>query len=118
MYEYRATCLEVIDGDTIRAHVDLGFSTWHEERRLRLLGLDTPELHAKDSAVRLRAEAARDRVRGLLPVDATFTVRTVKDRQEKYGGYLASITLDDGTDLNALLLREKLAVPYSGGARG
>jgi len=28
MYEYKAECLRVVDGDTVDARIDLGFDTW------------------------------------------------------------------------------------------
>ena len=42
IYEYRAKCIRVIDGDTVHLEVDLGFrmSCHHH---FRLLGIDTPE---------------------------------------------------------------------------
>lgn len=107
----------VIDGDTIHASIDLGMSVWRDEPRLRLNGLNCDETHDRNPAKRAHGLAAKARVQALLPPGAMFTVRTLKDKTEKYGGYLAAVTLDDGTDLNALLLREGLAVPYDGGAR-
>ena len=32
MYTYNAKCLRVVDGDTIDAHIDLGFDTWKKIR--------------------------------------------------------------------------------------
>jgi micrococcal nuclease len=117
MYEHNAICTDVIDADTIRAHVDLGFSVWRDEKRLRLAGINAAEMHARDPAQRELAHRARERVLQLLPLGGLFTVRTDKDLREKFGGYLAHVTLADGTDLNALLLREGLAVSYDGGKR-
>jgi micrococcal nuclease len=117
MYDYRAQCTEVVDGDTIRAHIDLGFSVWRDEHRLRLDGINAPEMHSHDPAQRALAVRARDRVAQLLPPGGFCEVRTRKDAREKFGGYLAVVILADGTVLNDLLVREGLAVPYHGGAR-
>lgn len=117
LFEYRAQCTEVIDGDTLRMHVDLGFSVWRDERRMRLSGINAPELHSHDPAQRDKAKQARDRVYQLLPPGDVCTVRTQKDEREKFGGYLAEVILGDGTNLNELMLREGLAVPYHGEAR-
>lgn len=50
----RAQCIRVVDGDTADMFVDRGnhdYSTW----RVRLYGINTPELHAKSTAERTRA---------------------------------------------------------------
>lgn len=49
MYTYKMTLLRVIDGDTIVAMVDLGFSI-HRKTTIRLLEIDTPEIRGPDSA--------------------------------------------------------------------
>lgn len=43
MWEYRAACLHVLDGDTIRVLADTGFGGRHEID-VRLLGVSAPEL--------------------------------------------------------------------------
>ena len=47
MFEYNAICTRVIDGDTIDARVDLGFSVWFD-CRVRLMGIDAPETRTKN----------------------------------------------------------------------
>ncbi len=44
MYEYAATVVKVVDGDTVDLRVDLGF-TASVEVRMRLYGINTPEIH-------------------------------------------------------------------------
>ena len=117
MYDYQATLMRVVDGDTIDVLVDLGFHM-SVEMRLRLAGIDTPELHSPDDALRARAVRARARVIELLPLGVTFRVETIKDKTEKYGRYLAWITPAGATaTLNAMLVSEGLAKEYSGGER-
>lgn len=43
-YRYAVTIQRVIDGDTLVGDVDLGFRTWLHGVRIRLLGLDCPEI--------------------------------------------------------------------------
>ena len=43
LYHYRARLLRVVDGDTIDVELDHGFERMRSTRRLRLLGVDTPE---------------------------------------------------------------------------
>ena len=47
MFDYNAICTRVVDGDTIDARVDLGFSVWIE-CRVRLQGIDAPETRTKN----------------------------------------------------------------------
>ena len=47
MYEYSATLIKIVDGDTVDVLIDLGFNTTKKER-VRLLGIDTPESATKD----------------------------------------------------------------------
>lgn len=113
-YKYKAFIYNVVDGDTVDARVDLGF-TVSVDVRFRLAGLDTPELHSSDVVVREAAQRAKqftsDKVGG-----KDVLLESVK--ADKYGRWLAKIYLPDGTCLNDLLLSEHLAVDYSGGARG
>lgn len=109
MYEYQATPLNVVDGDTVDLRVDLGFGVYRVDR-FRLLGINTPELHAKDPAERKRANDAREKL-ALLLGTGPVVIQTVKDKQEKYGRYLARI-LANGMDVNAELVHLGLAVPY------
>ena len=43
MYKYKATVINVVDGDTFDPMVDLGFRIYHKVR-IRLLEIDTPEM--------------------------------------------------------------------------
>lgn len=111
-YIYDAMALRVVDGDTLDVEIDLGLDVRHRTR-LRLYGLDAPELHARDPRERERAEAARDRLIELV-ADRPLILRTIKDHREKYGRYLAEVTArgheDQLVDVNRTLLDEGLAV--------
>jgi micrococcal nuclease len=109
-----AIVTEVIDGDTIavRAQVWLGQIV---ETRVRLLGVDTPELRAACAGERLQAEAARDFVRH---ATAGGTVRLRDLSFDKYGGrVLARVELPGGRDLAEALFGADLARRYGGRQR-
>ena len=114
MYEYRARCVKVVDGDTFDFEIDLGFHITHRIR-VRLKDVDTPELNSKNAAEREHAHQATELAVGMLigagdPVPVT--IRTEKDRIGIYGRYTATVTFSDGEDLGALLIKrgmEKLA---------
>jgi len=109
MYEYRARCVHVVDGDTYDFLVDLGFHITHKVR-VRLKDVDTPEVRASTLLERRHAFQATEFCRvklgetGHIPV----TIKTEKDRLGKYGRYTASVTLADGSDLGQLLLEAGL----------
>jgi len=108
MYEYKAIITYVYDGDTLTADVDLGFKMWAKKIKLRLLGVDTPEIRTKDPAEKEAAYKARDRVRELC-MDKEVTMTSAG--KGKYGRWLATVNVD-GLDLAELLIAESLAVPY------
>ena len=54
MYTYKAKAISVYDGDTVTLVVDLGFKI-STEVKLRLEGIDTPELR-RDQATSERCE--------------------------------------------------------------
>ena len=61
MYTYKANLDRVVDGDTIDAHIDLGFDiTIH--KRIRLAGIDTPESRTRDLEEKARGLAAKDKL--------------------------------------------------------
>lgn len=108
---YRAYGLRVIDGDTIDLIVDVGLNVYTTER-VRVAGVNTPELRDPDFLTRERALGAMaftsERCAGKV-----FTVRTYKSGNEKFGRYLADIILPDGTSLAAELIAKGLGVPYT-----
>lgn len=108
MYEYKAKCLRILDGDTIEVLLYLGFGISFTEK-VRLYGIDTPETfrRKKDSEEYKAGMVAKNRVKELIK-GKEITVKTIKDKKGKYGRYLAIIYIDD-VNLNELLLSEGLA---------
>lgn len=104
MYVYRARITSVYDGDTVTADVDLGFSVWAHGEKLRLYGLDAPELRGSE---REQGLISRDWLREQI-LDKDVFIRTVADKKGKYGRYLAEIFLD-GININDQLVAEGLA---------
>lgn len=111
MYEYRATVIRVVDGDTVDLSVDIGFDV-NINLRVRLAGIDAPE-RGKPGGAEATAwltEKLRPRVNVL--------VKTEKDKREKYGRYLATIyLLGDVTHINQQMIEAGHALSYDGGKR-
>ena len=113
MYEYQATVLRVIDGDTIEVDIDLGFSTIIKKRSVRLKGIDTPETRTRDLVEKEAGLRAKDRVEGLCPPGSVITLRTTIDKGDKYGRILGEIFVTGVVQsVNQLLLEEGHAVVY------
>lgn len=108
MYTYKAKIVSVYDGDTVTALVDLGFRI-NFEIKIRLAGIDTPELRGEE---RIAGVAAKKRVDELI-YGKQVTIKTQKDKQEKFGRWLGEIFLP-GSELsvNQQLLNEGLAEHY------
>lgn len=103
MYQYRATIVRVIDGDTVVADVDLGFHVTHRVT-FRLLGIDCPEMNTA------AGKAAKEFVVAWLIGDRTFVFDTHKT--DKYGRYLAKINDENNRCLNDTLIIQGHAVGY------
>lgn len=104
MYEYKATVLRVVDGDTYDIDVDLGFSA-RIKHRFRLNGIDTPETwRPRNEAEREHGEKAAEFVRGLIEGK---TITLCSHKLGIYGRYDADITLSDGRDLATVLIEEE-----------
>jgi micrococcal nuclease len=111
MWQYRAQIEKVVDGDTLNVALDLGLDVT-VRTVLRLAGLNAPEHGTPEG------DAATAFVTAWVlkhqTVGGWFTVMTTKDRKEKYGRYLATVTSADGGVLNAELLAAGHALPWDG----
>jgi len=112
MYEYSCKIIRVVDGDTVDVDIDLGFNHWIHGERIRLFGVDCPECRSRNKEEKAAGLAAKNFVKGLLHDGGTYTLTTRE--KGKFGRYLGVIMLSDNTSVNAALVSEHLAVPYSG----
>lgn len=104
MYEYEATVLKVIDGDTLQISIDLGLETFRKIT-VRIARINAPEISTD------AGKAAKAYLIGLLGPDEVLTVRTIKDRKEKYGRYLVEVFGSHG-NVNDAMLTAGHAVKY------
>lgn len=91
-YQYRATLVRIIDGDTAVLDVDLGLEV-HARPRVRLAGYNAPEVTGPSKAA---GQAARAALEGLL-AGRQLLVRTLKDARS-YERWLAEVYIDAGRD--------------------
>ncbi len=112
-----AEVISVIDGDTIevRALIWLGQVV---STRVRLAGIDAPELRGKCARERALAERARAYLLARLGGEDRAWVRLRDIRYGKYAGrVLARVETAGGEDLGRGLMAAGLARPYAGRAR-
>jgi micrococcal nuclease len=112
MYEYNCKIVRVVDGDTVDVDIDLGFNHWLHNERIRLYGIDTPECRTRDAEEKKYGLMAKKFVEQCLHKGGTYVLTTRE--KDKFGRYLGVIMLGGRTSINAALVSEHLAVPYSG----
>jgi endonuclease YncB( thermonuclease family) len=109
-----AEVLRVIDGDTFEARVQVwpGIAI---TTKVRLRGIDAPELHARCPEERSKAEAARDALHALL-AEGDLAITHVS--LDKYGGRVVAAAATRTTpDVSAAMLAQGHARVYDGGRR-
>lgn len=105
----------IFDGDTFAAYVMLADDI-RIAVRVRLINVDTPEIHGACDAEIDMANRARVRLAELIPVGTTVDLQNIKD--DKYLGRIdANVIMADGRDVGDVLIDEKLGRPYRGGRR-
>ena len=122
MYEYRATIVKIIDGDTVDVDIDLGFNVVLRDERVRIAGIDTPESRTRDLEEKKFGLAAKARVKELLGKTCTLKTQINKsgeDMKGKFGRILGDFNVYDSTTdswklLTSILISEGHAVPYHG----
>ena len=118
MFEYNATVTRVVDGDTIDAMVDLGFSTF-KKVRIRMHGINAPESRTRDLEEKKRGLAAKARLIELLKdVDNKFIL--ISQGVGKFGRCLGIIYTSIHTDRISIqnqLINEGHGTRYFGGKR-
>ena len=99
----------VVDGDTLKLS---------DGRRVRLIGVDTPELHYSKKLIRDARSSNRDikTIQAMGQAASDFTkslcvgkkvrLETDVEKYDKYGRVLAYVYLEDGSFLNAKILEE------------
>ena len=107
LYVYKAVVTGVYGGDTVTMDIDLGFSVTLKGQKIRLLGLNAPEVRGEQKELGL---VTRDRLRQKILGRRVF-LETHRDKKGKFGRWLGTIWLGD-EDVNQWLLKEGLAKAY------
>lgn len=104
LFNYKAKVTNVVDGDTVDAIISLGFYLT-ATLRLRLLGVNTPEMHGPTKEA---GKIAKDFVKTML-LDKEVLIHTEKG--DSFGRWLAIIYIGD-VCFNDLLIKEGYAISY------
>jgi endonuclease YncB( thermonuclease family) len=121
MYEYKVVLDRVIDGDTVDLFIELGFYTIANVR-IRLLGVDAPEVRTKNEAEKELGLQAKHHVENWFVTQSAngrdVYIKTYKT--EKYGRWLGILYYimpgdpDVEMILNEELIDKGLAKVYDG----
>lgn len=121
MYEYKATVIKVIDGDTVDVDIDLGFGIVLKDERVRIMGIDTPESRTRDKVEKVFGLAAKERLKELLddkPILKTQINKDGEDMKGKFGRILGNFIVEryEGEEelVTDVMIDEGHAVPYHG----
>lgn len=106
--------VRVLDGDTFEARVNV-WPGIDITTKVRLRGIDAPEIRARCDHEQARARAARDALAAMLAEGAVGISRVTPD---KYGGrVVADASTRKTADVSAALLRTGVVRNYGGGRR-
>ena len=108
MYRYKATLNRIIDGDTIDVNIDLGFDV-KIKQRVRLYGINTPEVRTKDLKEKERGIEATEYLKKILPKE--FIIQTILNKRGKYGRVLGILWVKE-ENINERMVNEGYATKY------
>lgn len=103
MYEYHATVVDVLDGDTCVVNIDLGFRLSYKTP-VRFFGINAPEVHSTNHIEKTHGLLAKQKLTELIN-GKTVRIQSVKP-QDKFGRFLAEVFLTD--DLQAKSVNQQM----------
>ena len=112
----KARVTKIVDGDTIHALVTSENSSQPVDDKIRLYGINAPELHPRpgqswsDFTVQPYAQEASDFLEKLCPPGTELRIDS--HGRDRYDRLLAVLILPDGRDVNKLLIEAGLARAY------
>tara|TARA_B100002003_G_C14043387_1_gene502667 strand:+ start:156 stop:554 length:399 start_codon:yes stop_codon:yes gene_type:complete len=104
---------KIVDGDTIKCDIDLGFDIVLSNQTIRLYGIDTPESRTRDLEEKYYGNISKQFLNDYCPKGTYITLKTHLDKKCKFGRILGEIILNT-VNLNEQMIGENLAVEYNG----
>ena len=119
IYTYKCRIDRIVDGDSARITILLGFNVELKNQNVRFYKIDTEESRTSDKIEKAYGKIASDFVEEKLKVGETYTCVSYKDGKGKFGRLLLDfIVYDEETDawgsLVELMIRKNLGVEYHG----
>lgn len=96
--------IEVIDGDTV---------ILEDNRHIRLIGINTPEIDHENNTAETGALEARDYLARILGIHPEVYLYIDTEKYDRYQRTLAHIFLPDGSNIQQLILEQGLATPLT-----
>jgi micrococcal nuclease len=116
LYYYETIITDIYDADTVTADISLGCGVWLRGQKLRLFGIDAPEMRGpqKPQGI-ISRDWLREQIYATMSLypEKYFMIQTIKDKTGKYGRLLAIIfkpKLDEWINLNELMVEKGYAV--------
>lgn len=106
-YTYRAEVVNVVDGDTIDVHIDLGFYVWIRYQRIHLYGIDAPE--PGDAAGAAATDHLKSLVDGKTVILKSIHGADSPDREGSFNHWLGIVYVD-GKSINGAMVESGNAV--------
>jgi len=115
---YQWPVIDVVDGDTLKIELP-GLPVELQPVKVRVRGIDTPELHGKCAAEKAAAKKAGAFTRQLVEraAAARRPIHFSRIDWDKYGGRIDADVVIDGRSLADMLVGAGLARRYDGGRR-
>ncbi len=111
---YNAAVVRMVDGDTVRLDIELGFDIVLKNQSVRLYMVDTPECRTRDLKEKAAGLLAKEVVQNLIAVGERVFIRTKLDTKGKFGRLLGTIITTDNININEHLVNNNYAVEYYG----
>ena len=114
-YKTFAKCVHAYDGDTIHVVFKMPHSNEYNKWVIRMMGIDTPEIKAKNTNEKQLAVKARDFLRELI-LDKIIIIECLDF--DKYGRLLGNLFIE-GNDISIsnMMIEKGYAKAYDGGTK-
>ena len=112
--KYKIVLNRVVDGDTIDADIVLGFGVVLQNKRIRLAGVDTPEVRTRDDVEKEFGLRAKAFVVNWCAGDHELTLFIKGDEYDKFGRILGDVHDEKGNSLVEDIINNYHGVGYFG----
>ena len=110
--KYKIKVNRVIDGDSLELDIFLGFGIVLTNRKIRLFGVDTPEVRTSDSEEKKYGLLAKSFVENWCHDKKIVLI--VNEEQDKFGRILGDLCDYDDNSLVKSIIDNYHGVPYTG----